>query len=66
MKKKDPFWIEKATAKHKGSFKAAAKRAGKSTSAYAKSVLKKGSGASAKMKKKASLAKTLSKIRPPR
>lgn len=65
MKKKDPFWIEKAI-KHKGSFKAAAKRAGKSTSAYEKQVLKKGSKASAKTKKRAVLAKTLSRVRPPK
>ncbi len=55
-------WIQKAI-KHKGSFRAAAKRAGKSTSAYARQVLRKGSHASATTKRRARLAQTLSHLR---
>ena len=57
-------WIAKAVSKGKGSFARAAEKAGKSTSAYATQVLKPGSKASPKMKKKAVLAKTLAKLRP--
>lgn len=61
-------WIQKATARMKrkgtvGSFSRAAKKAGMSTSAYARKVLKKGSKASAAMKKKAAFAKATSKFR---
>ncbi len=57
-------WIQKATDKMKkkgtvGSFSAAAKKAGKSTSAMASSVLKSGSGASGAMRKKAQFAKNV-------
>jgi hypothetical protein len=55
-------WIQGAI-KRPGAFKAKAKRAGMSTSAYASKVLKKGSGASTLTKRQASLAKTLSKLR---
>jgi len=55
-------WIQGAI-KHPGAFKAKAKAAGMSTSAYASKVLKKGSGASTATKKQASLAKTLGKMR---
>jgi hypothetical protein len=48
-------WIEKATSKNKGSFGAAAKKAGKSTAEYADEK----SDASGVMGKKARLAKTL-------
>lgn len=58
-------WI-KGAIKHPGSFKRAAKKAGMSTSAYATKVLKKGSKASSTTKRRAALAKTLSKLRPPR
>jgi hypothetical protein len=51
-------WI-KGAIKHPGAFKAKAKKAGMSTSAYASKVLKKGSTASATTKRQASLAKTL-------
>jgi hypothetical protein len=59
-------WIQKATSKMKkkgtvGSFSAAAKKVGMSTKAYANKVLKKGSKASAAMKKKANFAKNASK-----
>jgi hypothetical protein len=57
-------WIQKATKKMEqkgtvGTFSAAAKRAGKSTGAYATQVLKPGSKASAKMRKKAQFAKNV-------
>lgn len=55
-------WIQKAI-KHKGAFTAKAKKAGMSVSAYARRVLKKGSKASARTKRQAALAKTLSKMR---
>ena len=55
-------WIAGAI-KHPGAFKAAAKKAGMSTMGYAKSVLKKGSKASARTKRRAALAETLSKVR---
>jgi len=60
LKKKK--WIQGAIPKP-GAFAAKAKKAGKSTSEYANEVLKKGSKASAKTKKQAVLAKTLSKLR---
>lgn len=57
-------WIQAATDKMKkkgtvGSFSAAEEKAGKSTSAYASQVLKPGSHASSKMKKKAQFAKNV-------
>lgn len=55
-------WI-KGAIKRPGAFKAKAKRAGKSTSAYARQVLKKGSKASARTKRQARLAITLGKMR---
>lgn len=55
-------WIQ-AAIKHKGAFKKAAKRKGKSVSAYARSVLKKGSKASTTTKRRAALALTLRKLR---
>ncbi len=57
-------WIQSATSKGKGAFSAKAKKAGMSTSAYAKKVLKKGNKSSFKTKKQANLAQTLSKLRP--
>ena len=59
-------WIQKAVRKMKkkgtvGSFGAAAKRAGMSTSAYASKVLSKKSHASAAMKKEAQFAKNVAK-----
>lgn len=48
-------WIAKATSKHKGSFRAAAKKHGMSTKAYAE----KEKDAGGKMGKKANLALTL-------
>jgi len=59
---KDKKWIQKAI-KEPGSFSAKAKKAGKSTAAYAKSVLKKGSKATMKTKRQAKLAQTLSSMR---
>ena len=56
-------WIKKATSKNKGAFSRQAKRAGMSTSAYARKVLRKGSRASARTKQRARLAQTLSKMR---
>lgn len=55
-------WIQGAI-KRPGAFKAKAKKAGMSTSAYASKVLKKGSTASTRTKKQAALAKTLGKMR---
>lgn len=55
-------WIQ-AAIKHPGAFTAKAKKAGMSTSAYASSVTKKGSKASATTKRQARLAKTLAKLR---
>lgn len=55
-------WIQKAI-KHPGAFTKKAESAGKSVSAYAKQVTKKGSKASATTKRQANLAKTLSKLR---
>ena len=54
-------WIQKAI-KRPGAFTKKAKKAGKSVGAYATTVLKKGSKASARTKKQAVLAKTLRKI----
>jgi len=59
-------WIQKAVKKMKqkgtiGSFSRAAKRAKMSTKAYANKVLKKGSKASKKMKKKALFARNVAK-----
>lgn len=58
-------FIQKAI-KHPGAFKAQAKKAGMSTSAYATKVLKKGSKASTRTKRRAALAKTLAHLRPPK
>lgn len=58
-------FIQKAI-KRPGAFKAKAKAAGKSTSAYAQSVLKKGSHASTRTKRQAALAQTLASLRPPK
>ena len=55
-------WIQKAI-KRPGDFRRKAKRAGMSVSAYARKVIKKGSKASARTKRQASLAKTLRKLR---
>ena len=55
-------WIQGAI-KRPGAFSAKAKRAGVSTTAYARSVLKKGSRASATTKRQARLALTLGKMK---
>ncbi len=55
-------WI-KGAIKRPGAFKAKAKRAGMSTSAYASKVTAPGSKASTRTKRQANLAKTLSKLR---
>ena len=55
-------WIQGAI-KNKGSFSRKANRAGMSTSAYARKVLRSGSKASATTKRQANLAKTLARIR---
>ncbi len=60
--KKGGNWIQGAI-KRPGAFSAKAKAAGKSTAAYAKSVLKEGSKASTRTKKQAALAQTLGKMR---
>ena len=54
-------WI-KGAIKRPGAFSAKAKRAGMSTSAYAKKVTAKDSKASTRTKRQASLAKTLRKM----
>lgn len=61
-KKRQGDWIA-AAIKKPGSFSNQAKKAGKSTSAYAAQVLKPGSKASTKTKRRAALAKTLAKLR---
>lgn len=61
-RKKSGNWI-KGAIKRPGAFKAKAKKAGMSTSKYASKVLKKGSKASTRTKRQASLAKTLAKMR---
>tara|TARA_R110000824_G_scaffold15635_2_gene65626 strand:- start:4302 stop:4496 length:195 start_codon:yes stop_codon:yes gene_type:complete len=60
--KKQKKWIKKAI-KRPGAFKAKAKRAGMSTSAFTNKVLKKGSRYSTRTKRQASLARTLGKMR---
>jgi len=55
-------WISKATSKNRGAFRRQAARAGKSTAAYAKEVLKAGSKASTTTKRRAALAQTLRKM----
>jgi len=55
-------WI-KGAIKRPGAFRAKAKRAGMSTQAYARHVLRKGSRASARTKRQARLTITLSKMR---
>ena len=54
-------WIKSAI-KRPGAFTAKAKRAGMSTSAYARHVLRKGSRATTRTKRQASLAITLGKM----
>ncbi len=54
-------WIDDAI-KRPGAFKAKAKKAGKTTSQYAKQVLKKGSKSTERTKRQARLAQTLSKL----
>tara|TARA_Y100000310_G_C20393701_1_gene674043 strand:+ start:417 stop:611 length:195 start_codon:yes stop_codon:yes gene_type:complete len=54
-------WIKDAI-KRPGAFKAKAKRAGMTTNAYARHVLRKGSRATTRTKRQASLALTLGKI----
>lgn len=56
------MWIKGAIS-NPGSFSKKAKKAGKSTAAYATQVTKKGSKASSNTKRQANLAKTLSKMR---
>ncbi|HEY6021111.1 MAG TPA: hypothetical protein VIY48_14745 [Candidatus Paceibacterota bacterium] len=55
-------WIAKAI-KRPGAFSRKAKKAGMSTSAYARKVTKKNSSASTQTKRQAALAKTLAKMR---
>ena len=55
-------WI-RAAIKHPGAFRAQAKRAGKSVSAYIREVLAPGSHASATTKRRAQLARTLRRLR---
>ena len=61
-KRRKGNWI-KGAIKRPGAFSAKAKRAGMSTSAYARKVLKKGSRASTTTKRQARLAITLGKMR---
>ena len=55
-------WIQKAI-KRPGAFTKKSKAAGMTTSAYARKVLRKGSTASTRTKRQASLANTLRKMR---
>jgi hypothetical protein len=61
-KRTNKKWIQGAI-KRPGAFRAKAKRAGMSTSAYARKVTRKGSKASTQTKRQANLAKTLGKMR---
>ena len=61
-KKRKKKWI-KGAIRRPGAFKAKAKRAGMSTSAYARKVTKKGSKASTRTKRQGNLARTLAKMR---
>ena len=61
-KKRKKKWIAGAV-KRPGAFRAKAKKAGMSTSAYARKVLSKNSRASARTKRQARLAQTFSKMR---
>lgn len=61
-RRKKRNWI-KGAVKRPGAFRAKAKRAGMSTAAYARKVLKKGSHASARTKRQARLAQTFSRMR---
>lgn len=54
-------WIQGAI-KHPGAFSAQAKKSGMTTGEYATKVLKKGSKASTKTKRRAALAQTLEKM----
>jgi len=56
-------WMAEAFKNAHGQFKRKAKKAGKSTREYAKSVTKKGSKASTKTKRQANLVKTAAKYR---
>lgn len=60
--KRKKRWIQ-AAVKRPGAFRAKAKKAGMSTSAYARKVTKKGSKASTRTKRQGNLAKTLKKMR---
>ena len=55
-------WIADATSKNKGAFSAQAKAAGEGTQQFASDVLKPGSQASGRTKKRAALARTLSRF----
>lgn len=55
-------WIQQATAKHKGAFKAQARRAGMTVAEFATKTLAAGSKASATTKRRARLARTLRTI----
>ena len=55
-------WI-KGAIKHPGAFKRKAKKAGKSTGAFARQVLEKGSKSDTTTKRQAALAQTLSGLR---
>ena len=61
-KKSKSNWIANAITRP-GAFSNKAKKAGKTTAAYAKQVLKPNSKASTRTKRQAALAKTLSKLR---
>jgi hypothetical protein len=60
--KKKKNWIQKAI-KRPGAFTAKAKRAGMTTAAFARKVLKKGSRYSTRTKRQAALAQTLRKFK---
>jgi hypothetical protein len=62
MAKSSGNWIQGAISRP-GAFAAKAKKAGKSTGAFATQVLKEGSKASTQTKRQANLAQTLSKLR---
>ena len=56
-------WIQSAI-RRPGAFSAKARRAGMSTGAYARKVLRSGSGATTRTKRQAALARTLGRLRP--
>ncbi len=60
---KDERWIQEATSKNRGAFKRQAARRGMTTAEFIRVVLRPGSRFNARTKRRASLARTLMKLR---